>query len=1193
MVGHNLPPRTKLYGRQPELARLHKWVVEDGCHLVGLFGIGGQGKTALVATLVRDMAEPTPPLGAAVKFQRILWQSLLNAPPLAEVMQEWFYVLSDQAVTTLPTSLDQQFSQLLDYLRRQRCLLVLDNLESILQGDERGGYYRPGYEVYGQLLRRLVEGDHHSCLLLTSRERPQDLTHLEEDTATVRFLTLAGLSINAGQAKLQARGVVGAPADLAALVQHYSGNPLALKLVAETIQNIFAGNIAAFLQAETLVFDDIRDVLDQQFARLAPLEHELLVWLAIVREPTSFDALRALLAQPPATRLVLEAMRSLQRRSLVENYAEGFGLQNVVLEYTTAWLVDGICAELVNGGERTGGQGDKRQGDNADEALLVPLSPFVSESLLNRYALILAQAKEYVRASQTRLLLQAVVDRLVTQFGGPGAEQPLQQQLALLQTRARLRTAPSARGYAAANLLHLLLQLGVDLSGYDFSQLSLRQLYLRGISLPQTNFAQAAIIDTVFTEPFGLVRTVAFSPDGQYVAAGTSEGAIYLWRSDDQQLVQVLQLHDQFITELAFGLRATPGGGSELVIASASDNKRIGVWSLAAHAPERWHIPLVHEQQGALRAVNISPDGEHVTGVDSDGHVFVWAVNVHAVAQLVHHFATQPTRLRLVAFSRDGQTVVVGHREGRVQFWQTATGEAGLVLTATTGSLGALALSPDGQTLVTGSNDGQLCLWTLPAGQRQQVIETKAGIIDALAFSPDGTTLASTHGDRAVRVWCIDSHGRPQLRHTLIGHTHSIWSVAFGPSPKPTPALNLAGTRAAPRQLLVTGSNDQTVRVWDAEHGQALYTLAGQPRALTSLAIAQLPQTHPIAAQDGAQLDAEWVLAAVGYDQLVHVWQGRGVQPHGTPRRLRGQSGPLYAVAMSLDGRFVASAGRDQTIDLWDVGNGKLRQTFHGHVGSIYCLAFQPGGALLASGGMDGALRLWSLPNIEPVAGRAVGAALSSQPLAVLQATPHYIYQVAFSPDGRLLASVVNNERSLHLWDVTVPQRPELVITPETLQKAGEEALYSLAFSPDSTKLACGGNELVQLWDIHNSAAPLSLQHHTSWIVSVAFSPDGTTLASASVDGVICLWAVAGGALRASLLGHSEQIYSVAFSPDSAAGLSGSADGTSQVWDSQTGECVNTLRVEGPYAGMNITGVTGITEAQKAGLKVLGAIEKV
>ena len=194
------------------------------------------------------------------------------------------------------------------------------------------------------------------------------------------------------------------------------------------------------------------------------------------------------------------------------------------------------------------------------------------------------------------------------------------------------------------------------------------------------------------------------------------------------------------------------------------------------------------------------------------------------------------------------------------------------------------------------------------------------------------------------------------------------------------------------------------------------------------------------------------------------------------------------------------------------------------------------------------------------------------------------------------------------------------------MQAEGEQDIFAVAFSPDGTQVACGGNHLIHLWDLPSGyveeaqnaypragvdiavpieptpgqdEAPLILRQHTAWILTLAFSPDGATLASSGADCTICLWdvsaalntSVARGTLRAILRGHQEAVYKVAFSPDGAFVLSCGFDGAIKFWDVQSGECTNTLVVEGPYAGMNIAGVTGITEAQKTALKALGAVE--
>src|SRR5262249_24790609 len=156
--------------------------------------------------------------------------------------------------------------------------------ETILQGGSQAGSYRGGYEGYGRLIQRLGESKHQSCLLITSREKPPEVALLEGEAVATRSLHLGGLKPEVGRDILKGNRLHGTEHDWKALITHYGGNPLALKLGAQVIREVFGGMIIAFLKEGQLFFRDVRDVLEQQMKRLSELEEEIVYWLAIERE---------------------------------------------------------------------------------------------------------------------------------------------------------------------------------------------------------------------------------------------------------------------------------------------------------------------------------------------------------------------------------------------------------------------------------------------------------------------------------------------------------------------------------------------------------------------------------------------------------------------------------------------------------------------------------------------------------------------------------------------------------------------------------------------------------------------------------------------------------------------------------------------------------------------------------------------
>lgn len=349
------------HGRTQELAQVQQSIVQQRCRLVAILGMGGIGKTAFSVKLAEEIQD---------KFEFVIWRSLNFAPSLEVLLNQIIPILSPTPQTTITETVECKISQLIECLRASRCLLVLDHIDSILgSGDDQETpeytkisakncsfknastalvsqiHYRQGYEEYGELIRRVGNSQHQSCLVFTSREKPQDIAALEGENLPVRAFKLTGLSQQESILILKAKGFVNtSAAECKILLDWYAGNPLFLKLVATAIQELFAGNIHEFIEQGTVVFGDIRQILDQQFNRLSQIEKHIMYWLALNQESVSLQNLaKAIipgLSPRICQRLTLEAIELLQRRSLIERTASSFSQTPVLTEYTIERLIE-------------------------------------------------------------------------------------------------------------------------------------------------------------------------------------------------------------------------------------------------------------------------------------------------------------------------------------------------------------------------------------------------------------------------------------------------------------------------------------------------------------------------------------------------------------------------------------------------------------------------------------------------------------------------------------------------------------------------------------------------------------------------------------------------------------------------------------------------------------------------------------
>src|SRR5256884_3513324 len=400
----------------------------------------------------------------AQDFEVVIWRSLRDVPSCEALLDDCLQVLAPQALSVASSSLESRQNLLVDCLRTRRVLLVYDNLESFLQEGKDSGRVRVGYEGFARVLWRVAQTEHQSCWLLTSREKPADLVPLEGNKSPVRTLRLAQLDARACQQLLAEKGVAGSTAEQLRLIEVYAGNPLALKIVAQTVVDLFDGQIAPFLEQGEVVFGGVRELLDEQYTRLADHERMLLGWLAIVRESASVRELLGRLEVPLSRSQGLEAIEGLRRRSLIERgqLQGSFTLQSVVLEYVTARLILEMTSEIEQG----------------------------RSVRLSEHGLELATAKEYVRQAQKRLIVTPLLAQLRKVFRGRAEVE--RNLLALLdQLRAQ---ATDAQGYGPGNLLVLLRELRGHLRGLDLSRLSIRGASLQGVEMQDTTLSEATLL---------------------------------------------------------------------------------------------------------------------------------------------------------------------------------------------------------------------------------------------------------------------------------------------------------------------------------------------------------------------------------------------------------------------------------------------------------------------------------------------------------------------------------------------------------------------------------------------------------------------------------------------------------------------------------------------------------------------------
>jgi WD40 repeat protein len=1090
------PPTRSLLGRNTEIDTIQQWISKEQTQLVTILGIGGIGKTSLAIQIAHTLSP---------EFEHIIWRSLREAPSIEQIISDTIKHITQHQSLKLPLNLPDQIELLIQQLQNHRCLIILDNIESILPQTPQ-----PNSD-YQKLFQRIGQSSHQSCLILTSREQPPSLRQIQ--SPTIRTLQLTGLQ-QASQI-LTDRGITGTDREIDWLIDKYQGNPLALEIVAEIINKLYHHSIQSFAQAPSFAVGSIKSLLKSQFDRLNPAETSAIYWLAIHREPVTIPTLIADSLEEDHEEIdITAALSSLRDRGLIQTTnphsipisIPSFTLQNVIMEYATERLIKSIVQELTNQ-ELTGHQ----------------------FHFLRTHAIMQATAKEYIRNTQKRLLLAPIGQKFSSQQNTTTIAENLQAIMQKFRQSSSYHTG-TPTGYAIGNIINLLLALKIDLTGYDFSHLSISQAYLQKTALPQVNFTRCHFDKTVFSQDLGSIFTVVFSPDQTILATGGMDGQIRLWQVSDGKQIHAWQAHKDWIRHVTF----SPDGK---LIASCSNDRSVKIWkildwenihclyNLQGHTDWVWSARFI-AAKGILFLISVSQDRT----------ARVWNINFGKFMFAFH----QPNELVwAVAFSNNGRTIASSSTE-YVKLWNVWTKKCLKTFTDKADRVRALAFHPNGKILV-GSDDFQIKIWDLKSGEcinHFPVAPNSA--IWSLSFSPNGQQLISAGTDK-IQVWNANTW-QPLI--TLSEPQCRIRSIAYN----------------SDQTMIAVGSDDQQVRIWDTKTSQPLKTLSGESNRLWTITVSPPTASGLI------------YLASGSDDCQIRIWNAATGELLQT---LRGHQGRIRSLAFSPSGKLLASGSHDRTVKLWNIATSECLTTYDQHTDWIWAVIFDQDDQTLISAADDRTILRWdltthtaqSLPELDTVWLWAISAHPKLPLLAVtgvsqqielrdnnngkithvLTGHQQRVRSIVFNHSGTKLASS-SDDLSIKLWDV------EQQNCLETFYGHSREIRALLFIPPSGT------------------------------------NPE--LLVSASDDLTIRIWDTALGKCLGILHGHTQGIWSLCYSPTLQTLFSCSQDETIKLWDLQTLECQKTLIISKPYEGMQITGVSGLSIAIRTTLKTLGAVEQ-
>ncbi|MXV74003.1 PQQ-binding-like beta-propeller repeat protein [Candidatus Poribacteria bacterium] len=555
--------------------------------------------------------------------------------------------------------------------------------------------------------------------------------------------------------------------------------------------------------------------------------------------------------------------------------------------------------------------------------------------------------------------------------------------------------------------------------------------------------------------------------------------------------------------------------------------------------------------KGTLGEIRFSPDGSRLAVSSSVG---VWFYDPQTGNELDLLPQTDCAATFALAYLPHGNTIARAIDDSKIQLWNVVTKRHIGTLTKYGRSITSIAYSPDGTTIVSGNSDGAVRVWDAETYQRRGTLSGHSSAVTSVAYSLDGTVIATGGGwgysgvrrkrrDDTARLWNANTGKRIA---TLAGHTDSVNALAFSPD----------------STMIATASSDTTIRLWNTNTGDIKTILIGHTDDVNSV----------IYSPDGR------MIVSASSDDTVRLWNADSGEHKAT---LKGHTGAVTSVAYSPDGNTLATAsggkyGNDNTVRLWDANTGETKAILTGH-NRVNSVVYSP----------TEELRLWVVEptklqdtsadgNTRATAGDSDTIQLSDTRTGKRKTTLRHtnaidwiymmitdreygIEALAFSPDGNTIVTgggyYTHDEGTVYLWHARTGKR-------KTIYK-GPGYVSAVAFSPDGRTIAAGNwEDEIQLWHAVTGEKLKKIPtKHIGGVGSLVYSPDGKTLTTGGGhnDKRVYMFDADTGALKTTLIGHTGGVTSIMYSPDGRTVATGGRYGTVRLWDADIGKHIMTF----------------------------------